>query len=214
MPTRMERPTTIALPDAPGREGWALEGLYRPGDDLENGGAVIAPPHPLYGGSMDSPVVSEVAFALEKAGLASLRFNWRGVGASAGTASGDAEDAREDYCASLDFLSDTVSPPLICAGYSFGAAAAVAACDRPTVRRMILVSPPPGMLDHKRLADFPGKVFIAVGDSDSLVPASELEAIASELPHAHFELLPETDHFFMYGDGLATLHRELTSWLP
>jgi alpha/beta superfamily hydrolase len=211
--TRMERPATIALPEAPGREGDALEGLYRPGEAAEDGGAVIAPPHPLYGGSMDSPVVSELAFTLEKSGLASLRFNWRGVGASAGTASGEMSDACEDYCASLDFLEETVTPPLIAAGYSFGAATALASSDRPSVRKLILVAPPPSMLDLKRLSEFRGKVFIAVGDSDSLVSAERLEEIASNLAAAHFEVLPETDHFFMQGDGLAILVKALSGWL-
>ena len=63
--------------------GSRLEGLYTPAD-APVGGAVIAPPHPLYGGSMDSPVVTELAQACARADFASLRFNWRGAGASAG----------------------------------------------------------------------------------------------------------------------------------
>lgn len=213
MTQRMERPATIALPDAPGREGFVLEGLYRAGDSTDDGGAVIAPPHPIYGGSMDSPVVSEVAFALETAGIASLRFNWRGVGASAGTPSGEVADANEDYGAALDFLAETVTPPLIAAGYSFGAATAVACSTRTIVRRMILIAPPPALLDRAALDAFRGKIFIAVGDRDSLVPAAALEEIASARPNTRFEVLPETDHFFMQGNGLAILVKQLGEWL-
>ena len=210
---KMEQPAAIALPERPGREGWALEGLYRPAHQSDANAGVIAPPHPLYGGSMDSPVVSEIAFALEEAGLATLRFNWRGVGASAGEASGEVEDGVEDYAAALDFLEDTAPPPLISCGYSFGAGCAVLASRRPTVRRLALVSPPATFLDLERLVAFPGKVFIAVGDRDDFAPLPELESIAAGLKECEFLVLPETDHFFNTGPGLVELHRSLVSWL-
>ena len=73
-----ERDVAIPLADA----SLALEGIYVAGANGDASGAVVAPPHPLFGGSMDSPVVNEVAWACRTAGLASLRFNWRGVGAS------------------------------------------------------------------------------------------------------------------------------------
>lgn len=213
MTNRMEQPAPIVLPDREGRLGWVLDGLYRGGQGPETGGAVIAPPHPLYGGSMESPVVGEIAFACEQAGIASLRFNWRGVGASAGQASGSPEDALEDYRAALDFLEESVSPPLVAAGYSFGAATALVAAERVTVRRLVLVAPPPSMLSRAQIEDFKGKVFMAVGDRDTLVSASELEATAIGLDHVQFELLDETDHFFMTGPGLKLLRRHLSAWL-
>jgi alpha/beta superfamily hydrolase len=210
---KLERPATIALPDRGGAQGLALEGLYRPALDADAGGAVIAPPHPLYGGSMESPVVGELAHCFERSDIATLRFNWRGVGASAGEMSGDSDAAREDYLAALDFLSDTVTPPLVASGYSFGAAAALAASAGPLVRRLVLVSPPPALLDRDRLADFHGKVFIATGEGDEIAPARELEGL--EAPHAELELrvLEGTDHFFMGGPGLRELAAALGDWL-
>ncbi len=213
MAQRMERPATIALADREGREGWVLDALYRAGHGPETGGAVIAPPHPLYGGSRDSPVVSEIAYACEKVGLASLRFNWRGVGASAGEASGSFEDAVEDYTAALDFLEESVSPPLVAAGYSFGGATAAVAGARTTVRRLVFIAPPPAMLERAVVADFKGKVFIAVGDQDTISPASELAVLVEGLDHVTFETLDDTDHFFMFGTGLADVNRKLSAWL-
>lgn len=208
-----EQPATIALPDTDTRKGWVLDGLFRMGVGREAGGAVIAAPHPLYGGSMESPVVGELDFACAKAGLAGLRFNWRGVGASAGQASGDFADAIEDYEAALDFLEDSVSPPLVAAGYSFGAATAVRAGRRASVQRLVLIAPPPAMLDAARLAEFAGRVFIAVGEHDSLASASELEKLAAQFEHTECHVLEETDHFFMTGPGLKHLRAKLTDWL-
>jgi len=134
----------------PGREG-----MTRP-----RGGVVIAHPHPLYGGTMAQPVVFRVARACQEQGFATLRFNFRGVGGSAGTYNG-----REEYrdveaalryleaqlsrgqltgVASADSLSarspstseGTVDGPgvprlpLAVAGYSFGSVMAALAAGR------------------------------------------------------------------------------------
>ncbi len=213
MSPTMERPATVALPDLEGRKGWVLDALFRAGSSPDFGGAVIAPPHPLYGGSMDSPVVSEIAFACEKAGIASLRFDWRGVGASAGQPSGDLADAREDYDAALDFLEESVSPPVVAAGYSYGGATAAIAGARTTVRRLLLVAPPPAMMQSELVRDFKGKVFIAVGENDAISAPSELAAMSKDLDHATFELLDDTDHFFMTGPGLKDLGQKAALWL-
>jgi len=213
MSSLMERPATIAMPGQKGRDGWALDALYRAGFDSESGGAVIAPPHPLYGGSMDSPVVTELAFACEKVGLASLRFDWRGVGASAGAPSGSPDDALEDYSAALDFLEASVSAPLVAAGYACGAATAAAAGARTTVRRLVLVAPPPAMLDASVLVDFKGKIFIGVGEQDAISSAVELASMVDGLDHVTFETLDDTDHFFMTGSGLRQIGQRVGAWL-
>ena len=102
----LERMVAIPL----GAAGEALEGVYLGGPDGSDSGAVVAPPHPLYGGSMDSPVVNEVSYACRKAGLAALRFNWRGVGASAGRPSGEVADADADYAALLGQVPALTAP--------------------------------------------------------------------------------------------------------
>ena len=175
-------------------------------------GAVIAPPHPLYGGSMQSPVVNEIAYVCQKAAIASLRFDWRGVGASAGEPSGSAGDADEDYGAALVHLEETVNGELLACGYSFGAAAALrAGAGHPRVSRLVLVSPPPGLLDPAALARFAGRVWLATGQTDSIAPPRELEALAASARRARFVVIPECDHFF--AAGLAELGRELSAWL-
>jgi hypothetical protein len=204
-----ERAVTILLE---GDEGIALDGLYMAGSDPDAGGVVIAPPHPLYGGSMDSPVVSEIAWACARAGLASLRFNWRGVGASGGISSGDAEHARADYAAALEQLASTAPGRLLAAGYSFGAAAAVrAAASDPRVRGLVLVAPPPALLDRTALEARPRDVLVITGEHDAIAPAAALEAITHELSSACFVAIEEADHFF--GAGLTEVGAAITIWL-
>src|SRR5438094_10611387 len=85
------------------------------------GGVVICHPHPLYGGDMDNPVVVRVQQVCADLGLATLRFNFRGVGGSSGTHGGGGAE-QDDARAALDALSKaTGARPLGIAGYSFGA---------------------------------------------------------------------------------------------
>jgi alpha/beta superfamily hydrolase len=203
-----ERAVTIAAPAL----GGDLEGLFVAGAPPETGGAVIAPPHPLYGGSMESPVVSELAYACARVGLASLRFNWRGVGASAGQLSGEPGAADADYAAALGHQAETVSGDLVACGYSFGACSALrAAASSRRVRRLLLVAPPPALLDAEGLRGFDGRLLVAVGEADDLAPVAKLSGLVEGIPGARLEVIPETDHFFM--SGLAELGRIARDWL-
>ena len=129
------------------------------GSDADAGGVVIAPPHPLYGGSMDSPVVVGDRLGVHARGLASLRFNWRGVGASGGIASGDAEDARADYAAALAQLASTragaaCSPP---ATRSAPPPRCASPPTQPRVRGLMLVAPPPVAARSRRARRAPAR---------------------------------------------------------
>lgn len=207
--TRQEdKMIAIAMPG----EEWALEGIYIRGEREEPGGGVIAPPHPLYGGSMDSPVVTELTWALKQTGHATVRFNWRGVGASGGAASGDAPDADADYGAALAYLEETAPGPLVAAGYSFGAATAVRVAARnPRVRRLLLVAPPPALLSAETLAGFRGRALAIVGDDDSFAPIDELRAIFAADERRRLEVIAGADHFFV--SGLAEISRLAKDWL-
>ncbi len=208
MARQEEKHITIALADP----SLVLDGIFVRGGDPDAEGAVIAPPHPLYGGSMDSPVVNEVAYACKRAGYASVRFNWRGVGASSGSPSGETGDADADYAAALAYLGETVAGPLLACGYSFGACAAVRVATRsPRVRRLLLVSPPPSLLDAAALEQFRGSALLLTGERDELAPPDRLRELASRHPRARLETVPEADHF--YGAGLADVGRTAAAWL-
>lgn len=213
LPRRFEQPATITLPEAALGDGAALEGLLIPAPEQPDcAGGIVAAPHPLMGGSMESPVVTELAFALDAAGITSLRFNWRGVGGSAGAPSGDFADADADFAASLAFLRDTVDGPLLAVGYSFGAATALrAAGSIRGLRRLVLVAPPPSMIDAELLESFCGPVLMVAGDDDRFVDVDVLAHWASRHERVTLEVVPGADHFFML--HLGALRRVVDGWL-
>jgi uncharacterized protein len=185
-----EQMVTVAVASG----GLVLEGVWQKGPGR---GAVIAPPHPEYGGSLEHPVVSELAYGLYKAGIASLRFNWRGVGASQGRISGEWRAAEEDYSAAVEQVAATTPPPIVAAGYSFGAATALRVGLRdPRISELILIAPPVGMLESLSLDEFRGPIHVIVGGRDEFAPLDELSELLEGLPNANLDVIPKADHFF------------------
>ena len=183
-------------------DGLVLDGIWQAGRERA---AVIAPPHPLFGGSFEHPVLYELAFALYKRGMASLRFNWRGAGGSQGVATGDPGSAERDYRAALDYVASSVAGPITGAGYSFGAvtALAVGLLDA-RLQDLLLVAPPLDMLKKLDVARFEGPMHVIVGSQDALAPAEALSRIFEPLANARLDVIPKVDHFFALS-GLAEL---------
>jgi alpha/beta superfamily hydrolase len=188
-----EQAVTVEVPG----EDIVLEAVWQAG---ERGGAVVAPPHPLYGGSIENPVVNDVAYGLHRAGLPSLRFNWRGVNASQGEATGEPQAAFADYAAALEQLAESAEPPLVGAGYSFGAATAVAvALSDPRIERLVLVAPPVAMLSALDLAALEIPLFAIVGGDDQFSPVDPLQRLLESAGQVKLEVIPGVDHFFAMG---------------
>ena len=188
-----------------------LEAL-RIGDGIP--GAVVAPPHPLYGGHMSNPVVRALARGLCERDVTSLAFNWRGIGASEGRASGDLEVACEDYRAVLEHVSvagtdasrgtsskGPTPPTLIAAGYSFGAATALTlALGDPRITEAVLVAPPLALLPNGLGAVRTSlRIHVISAENDTFGPPDELESALSHLAAARFTVIPDADHFFSSG---------------
>jgi hypothetical protein len=152
------------------------------------------------GGSMESPVATELGIATSDQGYTSLRFNWRGVGGSAGLRSGETVHADADYCAALDFMEESVEGAIVACGYSWGAVtAARVAVQRARVRKLVMVSPPASMLDGDALKSFGHPILIIAGDRDEYVPIDPLKALISGIEGVSLEVLEGVDHFFMAG---------------
>jgi alpha/beta superfamily hydrolase len=194
-PMTGETPVAVTVPGGPQLEAR----LAVPA--AQSGGLVICHPHPLYGGDMDNPVVIRVAEVAQALGLTTLRFNFRGAGASGGTHDGGAGE-REDARAALAALAEHVPAgrPLGLAGYSFGSwvAARLSMDDAPVEPRVAalgLIAPPLAMLDWSFARPIPHLLLVA-GSRDSYCPLEAFRALAARLPGAETVAVDGADHFF------------------
>jgi alpha/beta superfamily hydrolase len=123
-----------------------LEALYQDLPDAR-GLALLCHPHPLFAGTMHNKVVSTLQRTARDAGLATLRFNFRGVGQSAGSfAQGDGE-IDDAYAAAQWLLAQHPRLPLTVLGFSFGACVAAGLAARleaqgSEVQRLFMLAPP------------------------------------------------------------------------
>jgi alpha/beta superfamily hydrolase len=172
--------------------------------------AVIAHPHPLFGGTMDNKVVTTLARAFVEAGAAAFRFNFRGVGATEGSHDEGRGEA-DDLVAVIEHARARFPAlPLMLAGFSFGGAIAVRASDRVEFRQLVLVAPGFRRITAHGMGEAPdpqdpalgapgrhttSNTLVVHGDLDETVPLADsiAWATAREVPLA---LVPGGEHFF------------------
>ena len=158
---------------------------------------VVCHPHPEYGGTMEDSVVRAVAERLQAGRIATLRFNFRGVGGSQGRHGGGTAEV-DDVRAALDCLAERApGARLALAGYSFGAAVAVRAAGMdPRVDRVAAIALPAAMLDAAFLAECRTPLLLVHGDRDQFAPVAQLEALLARCPApTEVERIPGADHF-------------------
>src|SRR5215510_5381374 len=164
--------------------------------DTPSAGVVICHPHPLYGGDMDNPVVVRVQEVCAGLGLATLRFNFRGVGGSGGAHAGGVGE-QDDARAALEFLSRATGAPTAIAGYSFGSRiAALVACGDPRIEGLALIAPPLGMYDFACVEGVRAQTLVVAGTNDSYCPAPDFARLGARLPSATKVSIEGADHFF------------------
>ena len=158
---------------------------------------VVCHPHPLHGGTMQNKVVHTAARAMQEAGAATVRFNFRGVGSSAGSYAdgiGELDDAlaviawaREQFACDHLWLT----------GFSFGAAVALRAAASARAQRLITIAPPVGRILVDPVTRPPCPWLIVHGDRDELVEAEAVKTWARTYENAPTVLIvPEAEHFF------------------
>ncbi len=195
-------------------DGLELEGRLTRG--APDRAVVLCHPHPLYGGSMLTPVIMTAEQVFMEFGYTTLAFNFRGVGASQGSyGEGRAEVA--DVTGALDFLAHTLggTPSMqVVAGYSFGSEVGgrVAASD-PRVRLYLGIAPPLNHDDFAFLRSAACRIALVGGSRDEFCDRDALEAFSISLPRKAWLRVLDTDHFFGEKlDELARACREGIAW--
>ncbi len=160
-------------------------------------GVVICHPHPLYGGDMENPVVVRVQEVCAGLGLATLRFNFRGVGASGGVHGGGVGE-QEDAAAALDTLAKAIGDgALAIAGYSFGARIAALVGGRDgRIGGVALIAPPLAMYDFGFLEDTRVPTLVVAGTRDQYCPPDDFARFTAGRPWVTATAIEGADHFF------------------
>jgi uncharacterized protein len=179
--------------------------------------AVVCHPHPLFGGTMHNKVVYQVARTLDRVGVPSLRFNFRGVGLSAGKHDrGHGE--RADVRAALDFVAaEFPDVPLLVAGFSFGCWVGLrVGSEDSRVTELVGVGPPVNDSDFSYLAKTEKPRLFILGEKDQYGSPEQLEKLIATFPkpvqrETKAVIVPGADHFFV--GQLNEVDAALSTWL-
>lgn len=159
--------------------------------------AIICHPNPEQLGTMQNKVVTTLAKVFERLEIASLRFNFRGVGKSEGSHGqviGEIEDLRAVVTWVKAVLPDC---EIILAGFSFGSYIAAFVANEINPAYLISIAPPVDRYDFNQLKNIHCPWWVIMGDADEVVPPKAVIDWAKHPPTPiHFILLPAISHFF------------------
>ena len=161
-------------------------------------GVVLAHPHPTFGGNMHATVTDALFEALPRHGIATVRFNFRGVGASEGTwDEGPGELA--DYRAALDSMSSLYpDAELWAAGFSFGSwVALTVGAKHDRVRVLLGIGPPVDRYDFSVVRNSPKPKFLIQAERDELCPLKRAYEFYAQLAEPkELVVIDGADHLF------------------
>lgn len=196
-----EAQTQVLLVDGPaGRIEVQLSTPHGPA----RGGCVVCHPHPLYGGAMSNKVVYTLASTATKAGLVSLRFNFRGVGRSEGTHD-DGRGETDDTVWLAEQLRALLpgGAPLVLAGFSFGGFVSLRAASRVKAAALMSVAPPFSATraiyaEGDGLPPHPGCPWTVIHsrDDDTVRYDDTVNALAGYTPPPRLVTVDGAGHFF------------------
>jgi alpha/beta superfamily hydrolase len=158
---------------------------------------VVCHPHPLFGGTLDNKVVYTLARSFHDLGMPTIRFNFRGVGKSAGSFA-DGVGETDDALAAIAFGRERwPGAALWLAGFSFGGAVAIRAAAVANPARLVLVAPAIKRVSLEGVAVPAVPWLIVQGAADELVSAQDtIEWVKPLANPPQIVLLPGVEHFF------------------
>lgn len=158
---------------------------------------VVCHPHPLHGGTLDNKVVYTLARACIALGAAAIRFNFRGVGASAGSYD-DGRGETADVLAGIAYGRERwPGASLWLAGFSFGGAVAVRAAAQARPERLVAVAPGITRVAMEGVGSPSCPWLVVQGDADDVIePAAVLEWASRQATPPRVRVLPGAGHFF------------------
>jgi len=202
-------PKPLRQVDIYGKAG-RLEALYR---ELQDPAAVAIVCHPLptHGGSLHNKVVFRAARGLENANIATLRFNFRGVGQSTGTFDGG-EGEQDDFLAALAWVrKQHPARKVIAGGFSFGSwVASRAGCEVPEIAGLFLIGTPVNKYDFGYLRHCEKPMLFLHGTQDEHGDVAKLEKLAEQVRNAQSVIVTGADHFFT--KQLEAVEETMRSW--
>ena len=180
-----------------------LVGKYKKGQSLNPPVALLLHPHPLYGGTMNNPIVMELYNIFDSLGFSTFRFNFRGVGKSEGKFDNGLGELA-DAAAALDWVQRQNPNTNQCwvSGFSFGAVICMQLLmRRPEITRFISVSPQPNLYDFNFLAPCPASGLIVHGKKDEIAPLDDVQKLAQKLQAQknitiNYEEVSGANHFY------------------
>lgn len=158
---------------------------------------VICHPHPLFGGTMDNKVVTTVARSMRALGMATVRFNFRGVGASTGHYDQGFGES-EDLLAVLQWVKQMrPSDHIFLAGFSFGSYIAARTASCWPIMQLITIAPPVNHFDFDNFPKPQASWLVIQGDQDEVVPVKEVITwVEAQTMPIQLIIMPNTSHFF------------------
>jgi len=158
---------------------------------------VVCHPHPLYGGTMQNKVVHTLARAMQELGAPTLRFNFRGVGGSAGSYDGGVGELEDALAVCAWARANWGCEAIWLAGFSFGAAVALEAAAVVKPAALVTVAPPVGRIIVSPVARPPCPWLVVQGDRDELVDFATVSRWVSGFDAPpQMLVLPGAEHFF------------------
>ena len=187
-----------------------LEAIYRELQDPA-GIAVVCHPHPLGGGTLHNKVVFRAARGLESANVATLRFNFRGVGASGGKHDEGAGEV-DDVNAAIEWAKRKhPGKKLIVGGFSFGGWVATrAACELREVDAVFLIGTPVNKYDFGYLRGCDKPMLFLHGTQDEHGDYQKVENLVQTVRNAESVIVTGADHFFT--KQIEAVEETMRSW--